>query len=85
VKFEESNIDRYGIRVDNGVNEDPMFFGKVIYAGHRYIGRYQPAQNGTCYIAVGTEEISVPTVLEILQCYPTPNSELLQQNTPVFP
>jgi len=62
----ESNIDRYGIRVQNGVNEDPMFFGKVVYQGLRYIGKYH-GQHGTCYIAVGNQEVSVPNVLQILQ------------------
>jgi len=66
VNFDQSNYERYGIRVENDVNEDPLFFGKVIYHGLRYIGRYHPG-HGTCYIAVGNQEVSVPNVLEILQ------------------
>jgi len=66
-KIEESNIHRYGIRVENGVNEDPLFFGKVIYHGQRFIGKYQPGEHETCYIAVGDQEVSLTNALEILQ------------------
>jgi len=64
VDFEESNIDKY-IRIDNGPLDEPLFFGKVIYRGQRYIGKFQ--QDGACYIAVDYEEVNVPNVIEVLQ------------------
>jgi len=62
------NIDRYGIRVENGVSEAPMFFCKVMYGGQRYLGKYRlGGQYGTCNIAVGLTEESKPKDFEILE------------------
>jgi len=63
---EKNNIDRYGIRVENGENEATMFFGKVMFNGKRYLGKYHPG-HGACYIAVGEKEEKGLNYLEILQ------------------
>jgi len=72
VNENESNIDRYGIRIDKGGNEHPLFLGKVIYKGQAEaqlcIGRYEPGHHGICFIEVGKhQEIGVSDGVQILQ------------------
>jgi len=64
---ENKNIEGDGIFVENGDDEVPMFFCKVMYGGKRYLGKYHPAGHGTCYIAVGEKEENEPKNFEILQ------------------
>jgi len=73
VNQDESNINRYGIHIDKGEDEYPLFLGKVIYKDkedkdQRKIGRLYGQYSGiSCFIEADEEqEIVVSDGVQIL-------------------